>query len=163
MVTKTCWFMAEYLLLQGSKWHKETLGLWSMTTSRFQDNNLVIKAKLCVVLVPLKKRTVGKCKNALRCCFTGQLSLEHGPFIDIIATLVFAALINRSNKKRLHIQRSEANGALFDVICNVSGSAENVLFWSNNQKLLLDRKFKRLKLSSKFGTGMGYWGVKRCA
>ena len=84
---------------------------------------------------------------------SGQLCLEQGPFIDIIATLVFAALVNRTNKKRLLIQRSDANGALYDLIRNISGSAENVLFWSNNQKLLLEGNFKRLKLSSTFGTG----------
>ena len=40
------------------------------------------------------------------------------------------------------------------MIKNVAGSAENILFWSNNQSLLLEGENKRMKFNSNYGTGM---------
>ena len=81
------------------------------------------------------------------------------PFLSIVATFLFVALVNRGSKKKNAktqiLTQADANLALFNTIQNVSGSAENVIFWSNNQKLLLDgEENKRIKFHSSYGTGM---------
>ena len=47
----------------------------------------------------------------------------------------------------------DANKALFEVITKVVGSAENTLFWSDNQYLLLNDQHKRLKMDFSYGSG----------
>ena len=79
-------------------------------------------------------------------------------FTDIVSTFLFLALVNRPKNSRFgqKLTQAEANEALLNTIQNVSGSAGNVLFWSSNQKLLLDRdeeEGKRLKFHSWYGTG----------
>ena len=47
----------------------------------------------------------------------------------------------------------DASKKLFETIQGEIGDCENVLFWSGNQNLLLSNDFKRLQLSSHYGTG----------
>ena len=76
------------------------------------------------------------------------------PFKDIFATLLFLALVNkRKSREKQLITPAMGNEALFKTIQNISGSAENVLFWSNNQNILLEGEYKRLKFHSHYGTG----------
>ena len=68
------------------------------------------------------------------------------------ATFLFLALVNKP--KRQHLTAAQANEGLVRTIQEITGSAENVLFWSNNQKLLLDEEdSKLLQFSSEYGTG----------
>ena len=75
----------------------------------------------------------------------------------MVATFLFMALVNRPGKKRNKrqiLKVSDAHGELFHTIKNITGSAENVMFWSGNQKLMLEGEYKHIKFDSTYGTGM---------
>ena len=88
----------------------------------------------------------------------------------MVSTFLFLALVNKSKKgpKNL-LTQADRNAKLFDIIQNQIGSEKNTLFWSQNQNLLLNNDFKRLRLGSKFGTGKmklltsytSFWKQKR--
>ena len=75
-------------------------------------------------------------------------------FIDTVSTFLFLALINKTKKGPANLlTQRDTNEKLFNIIQNEIGAAENVLFWSNNQNLIMSNDFRRLQLSSKYGTG----------
>ena len=79
---------------------------------------------------------------------------ERTPFVSTIASFLFMALINRRKKKEAQKLTPEAaNKALFESIQKEAGSAENILFWSSNQHLLLKGDYMHVKFSSDYGTG----------
>lgn len=81
-------------------------------------------------------------------------STRSSPFKDILATLLFLALVNKKkSKEKQLLTPAMGNEALFKTIQKISGSAENVLFWSDNQHILLTGEYKRLKFTSDYGTG----------
>ena len=71
-----------------------------------------------------------------------------------MSTFLFLALMNKTKKgpKNL-LTEMDASKKLFETIQGEIGDCENVLFWSGNQNLLLSNDFKRLQLSSNYGTG----------
>ena len=75
-------------------------------------------------------------------------------FIDTVSTFLFLALMNKTKKgpKNL-LTEMDASKKLFETIQGEIGDCENVLFWSGNQNILLSNYFKRLQLSSHYGTG----------
>ena len=77
----------------------------------------------------------------------------HPSYIDLISTFLFLALVNKRGKPQ-NLKVSDAHGALFRSIKEISGSAENCLFWSNNQYLMLEGENRRTKFDSGYGTGM---------
>ena len=77
-------------------------------------------------------------------------------FRDVFSTFLFLAMFNKSKKgkgPKNALSLADQNSALFDMVTNSVGTAENVLFWSQNQNLLLKNDFRRLKLTSNYGTG----------
>ena len=82
--------------------------------------------------------------------------MEPGPFRDIVATFLFMALVNRPGKKRNEgqiVKVSDAHGKLYNTIQNITGSPENIMFWSGNQKLMLEGEYKHIRFDSTYGTG----------
>ena len=82
--------------------------------------------------------------------------MEDETFRNIVATFLFFALLNKKGKKKPQIlTAAAAHDQLLQTIQNVSGSAENCLFWSQNQKILLDdeENCRLMKFDSQYGTG----------
>ena len=80
---------------------------------------------------------------------------ERTPFVNTVATFLFLALSNLKKRKARtsNLTPEAANRALFRSIQNAAGSAENILFWSSNQHLLLEGEYRHVKFSSDYGTG----------
>ena len=76
-------------------------------------------------------------------------------FIDLVSSFLFLAFFNKdkSGQRKNILTKADGNKRLFEMIQTQVGEARNVLFWSNNQNVLLSNDIPRLELSSKYGTG----------